>query len=84
MSSGATQVASSEDVEVCQRLQALVDVLAGHRDLCERVEKGVAADHQKALAKMLALKGRQMQGVLRGSDVSVLCLVIKYSKVSLI
>uniref|UniRef100_A0A1B6MBK3 PX domain-containing protein n=1 Tax=Graphocephala atropunctata TaxID=36148 RepID=A0A1B6MBK3_9HEMI len=68
MSARASSLALCEESEVCERLNVLVDVLAGHKELCERVEKGVASDHQKALAKMLALKRRQMQGVLRGSD----------------
>ncbi|XP_054282836.1 sorting nexin-8-like [Macrosteles quadrilineatus] len=68
MSGKASSLAQCEETEVCERLRSLSDVLAGHADLCERVEKGVASDHQKALSKMLALKRRQMQGVLRGSD----------------
>ena len=47
-----------------------------HRELCERHEKGVAQDHNKALAKMLSLKKRQMQGVIRGSDVRVVVCTI--------
>lgn len=41
-----------------------------HRDLCERLERGLANDHQQALAKMLSLKKRKIQGVMRGTDVS--------------
>lgn len=40
-----------------------------HKDLCERLEKGIAQDHQNALAKMLSLKKRKIQGVIRGTDV---------------
>lgn len=71
LSSKASQIAIREEEEVCEHLNALLDVLSGHRELCERVEKGVAHDHQKALSKMLELKKRQIQGVLRGSDVSI-------------
>lgn len=39
--------------------------------LCERHERGVSADHQRALSTMLSLKKRQMQGVIRGTDVRV-------------
>lgn len=70
MASKASSLAECEENEVCEGLNSLADTLSGHKDLCERVEKGVASDHQKALSKMLALKRRQMQGVLRGSDVS--------------
>lgn len=48
----------------------LLDVLIAHRDLCERLEKGLAHDHQTALAKMLSLKKRKIQGVIKGADVS--------------
>ncbi|XP_075230671.1 sorting nexin-8-like [Lycorma delicatula] len=68
LSSKANQQATWEEEEVCEELNLLLDVLIGHRDLCERVERGVAQDHQKALARMLALKKRQIQGVLRGTD----------------
>ena len=51
---------------MCSRLNLLLDVLLAHRDLCARHEKGVMQDHQKAHQKMLSLKKRQMQGVLRG------------------
>lgn len=47
-----------------------MDVLTGHKDLCERLEKGLAQDHQTALAKMLSLKKRKIQGVIKGADVS--------------
>jgi hypothetical protein len=63
------QQAIREEDEVCERLNLLLDVLVAHRELCERHEKGVAQDHNKALAKMLSLKKRQMQGVIRGTDV---------------
>lgn len=55
---------------VCERLNLLLDVLVAHRILCERHERGVSADHQRALSTMLSLKKRQMQGVIRGTDVS--------------
>ena len=55
---------------VCERLNLLLDILVAHRSLCERHERGVSADHQRALSTMLSLKKRQMQGVIRGTDVS--------------
>ena len=74
LSSKAMQQAVREDDEVCERLNLLLDILVAHRELCERHEKGVAQDHSKALSKMLSLKKRQMQGVIRGTDVSVTIL----------
>ncbi|KAJ9581187.1 hypothetical protein L9F63_023646, partial [Diploptera punctata] len=68
LSSKAMQQAVREEDEVCERLNLLLDILVAHRELCERHEKGVAQDHSKALSKMLSLKKRQMQGVIRGTD----------------
>ncbi|XP_071444211.1 sorting nexin-8-like [Hetaerina americana] len=68
LSSKALQRAVREEDEVCERLNLLLEVLGAHRDLCERHEKGVVHDHQRALAKMLALKKRQIQGVIKGTD----------------
>lgn len=55
---------------VCEQLNLLLDLLIAHRSLCERHERGVSVDHQRALSTMLSLKKRQMQGVIRGTDVS--------------
>lgn len=78
LSSKALQQAIREEDEVCERLNLLLDILVAHRELCERHEKGVAQDHNKALAKMLSLKKRQMQGVIRGTDV---CIYVCISQV---
>ncbi|KAH0540418.1 sorting nexin-8-like [Cotesia glomerata] len=68
LSARALQQAVREETTVCERLNLLLDVLVAHRTLCERHERGVSADHQRALSTMLALKKRQMQGVIRGTD----------------
>ncbi|XP_049853020.1 sorting nexin-8-like isoform X4 [Schistocerca gregaria] len=68
LSSKALRQAVREEEEVCEKLNLLLDVLISHRELCDRHERGVAQDHAKALAKMLALKKRQMQGVIKGTD----------------
>lgn len=70
LSTRALQQAVREETRVCERLNLLLDVLVAHRILCERHERGVSADHQRALSTMLSLKKRQMQGVIRGTDVS--------------
>jgi sorting nexin-8 len=77
LSNKALQQAIREEDEICERLNLLLDILVAHRELCERHEKGVSQDHNKALAKMLSLKKRQMQGVIRGSDV---CVVVRTSQ----
>ena len=69
LSNKSQQNANVEQITVCERLALLLDVLISHKDLCERLEKGLAHDHQQALAKMLSLKKRKIQGVIRGTDV---------------
>ncbi|KAL6262228.1 sorting nexin-8-like isoform X1 [Pogonomyrmex barbatus] len=68
LSTRALQQAVREETTVCERLNLLLDILVAHRMLCERHERGVSADHQRALSTMLSLKKRQMQGVIRGTD----------------
>lgn len=65
---------------VCERLNLLLDILVAHRMLCERHERGVSADHQRALSTMLSLKKRQMQGVIRGTDVRIYLKFISLAK----
>ena len=65
------QQAVREETTICERLNLLLDILVAHKTLCERHEKGVSADHQRALSTMLSLKKRQMQGVIRGTDVRI-------------
>lgn len=69
LSTQAIRHATLEELSVCDRLALLLEVLISHRDLCERLERGLANDHQQALAKMLSLKKRKIQGVMRGTDV---------------
>ncbi|KAF5302528.1 hypothetical protein FQR65_LT00900 [Abscondita terminalis] len=66
--SKANYHASVEQISVCERLGLLLDILIAHRDLCDRLERGLAHDHQAALAKMLSLKKRRIQGVMKGTD----------------
>ncbi|EGI67917.1 Sorting nexin-8 [Acromyrmex echinatior] len=68
LSTRALQQAVREETMVCERLNLLLDILVAHRMLCERHERGVSTDHQRALSTMLSLKKRQMQGVIRGTD----------------
>lgn len=70
LSARALQQAVREETMLCERLNFLLDVLIAHKSLSERHERGVSADHQRALSTMLILKKRQMQGVIRGTDVS--------------
>ncbi|GAB0097463.1 sorting nexin-8-like [Sergentomyia squamirostris] len=52
---------------ISERYNMLLDVLTGHSDLCDRVEKGIVAEHQRALTKMVTLNKQKMKGVIRGT-----------------
>lgn len=65
----SSQHADTEQLSVCERLGLLLDILVAHKDLCERLEKGLHHDHAVALSKLLSLKKRKIQGVIRGTDV---------------
>lgn len=60
--------ADTEQLSVCERLGLLLDILIAHKELCERLEKGLHHDHTVALSKLLSLKKRKIQGVIRGTD----------------
>ncbi|KAK9505712.1 hypothetical protein O3M35_009702 [Rhynocoris fuscipes] len=66
-----------EQENVLEKLNILLNVLAGHQDLCERVEKGVAHEHQAALSKLVSLKKRQIQGVLKGTSAESVAVLEK-------
>ncbi|XP_015182254.1 PREDICTED: sorting nexin-8-like [Polistes dominula] len=68
LSSKALQQAVREETIICERLNFLLDILVAHRVLCERHERGVSADHQRALSSMLSLKKRQFTGAIRGTN----------------
>lgn len=69
LSSKTSHKALAEQNSVCERLGLLLDILIAHKDLCERLEKGLHNDHTVALSKLLSLKKRKIQGVIRGTDV---------------
>lgn len=58
---------------ISERFNWLIDVLVSHNDLCDRVERGIVCDHQKAMSKMLTLNKQRMKGVIRGTAVSGVC-----------
>lgn len=60
--------ADYEQRTICEKLALLYDILVAHKEMCERLEKGLANDHQVALSKMLALKKKKLQGAIRGID----------------
>lgn len=70
VASKTTQQALTEQNSVCERLGLLLDILVAHKELCDRLDKGLHHDHAIALSKLLSMKKRKIQGVIRGSDVS--------------
>lgn len=59
--------AGKQQRAIGERFVILLEVLNGHSDLCDRVEKGIVAEHQKALSKMLSLNKQKIKGVIRGT-----------------
>lgn len=72
IASKTTQQALTEQNSVCERLGLLLDIIVAQKDLCDRLDKGLHHDHALALSKLLSMKKRKIQGVIRGSDVSKL------------
>lgn len=70
IASKTTQQALTEQNSVCERLGLLLDIIVAQKDLCDRLDKGLHHDHALALSKLLSMKKRKIQGVIRGSDVS--------------
>ncbi|XP_055628448.1 sorting nexin-8-like isoform X2 [Toxorhynchites rutilus septentrionalis] len=52
---------------VNERIHVLMDVLAAHNELCDRVEKGVFAEYQRALSKSINISRMKMKSVIRGT-----------------
>lgn len=63
----AERFAVMQQRTIGERLVILLEVLHGHSDLCDRVEKGIVSEHQKALSKMLTLNKQKIKGVIRGT-----------------
>ncbi|XP_062564029.1 sorting nexin-8-like isoform X4 [Armigeres subalbatus] len=55
---------------VNERIHVLMDLLAAHNDLCQRVEKGIFSDHQKALSKMLGVSRNRLKNHTSGGNVT--------------
>lgn len=57
---------------ISERFNWLTDILVSHSDLCDRVERGIVSDHQKAMSKMLTLNKQRMKGVIQGTAVKLI------------
>ncbi|XP_007903951.1 sorting nexin-8a [Callorhinchus milii] len=58
----SAQQGKREEEEVVEKLSIFLDLLQSYKDLCERHEKGVLHEHQRALQKYTSMK-RQMMSV---------------------
>uniref|UniRef100_T1JGV2 PX domain-containing protein n=1 Tax=Strigamia maritima TaxID=126957 RepID=T1JGV2_STRMM len=65
----STQTNNVDD-GVVEDLNLLVDFLIAYKDLCDRHEKGVQQDHQRALTKMLSIKKKLAVNSVRGPDLT--------------
>lgn len=53
---------------VNERIHVLMDLLAAHNDLCQRVEKGIFSEHQKALSKTLGISRNRLRNSIRSGN----------------
>ncbi|XP_054616625.1 sorting nexin-8a isoform X2 [Dunckerocampus dactyliophorus] len=60
LSHHAGQQARREQDDVVERLNLFLDLLQSYRDLCERHEKGVPHEHQRALHKYSVMKKQML------------------------
>lgn len=63
----AERFAVMQKKTIGERFVILLEVLHSHSDLCDRVEKGIMTEHQKALSKMITLNKQKIKGVIRGT-----------------
>lgn len=72
--SQANDQALKQEEEVCEKLNLLSDILTAHQLLCERYDKGVAVDHQRAMEKMTAYKNAKLQKSFSRNEVKYLII----------
>ncbi|CAL1529392.1 unnamed protein product [Lymnaea stagnalis] len=68
LSDKATQAAVDEEDGVVEKLSFFQDLITAYKDLCDRHEKGVLHDHQKAIQKMGQYKKKKMSATVQSSD----------------
>lgn len=64
----ANNQAEREEEEMVEKLTVFLDLLTSYKDLCERHEKGVLNDHQRALQKMGQYKKKKMSATVQGAE----------------
>ncbi|XP_052267005.1 sorting nexin-8-like [Dreissena polymorpha] len=65
----AAKEANDTEDQVVEKLSLLLDLIQSYRDLCERHEKGVLQDHQRAVQKMGQYKKKKMSATVQSAEV---------------
>uniref|UniRef100_A0A669C1F0 Sorting nexin 8a n=1 Tax=Oreochromis niloticus TaxID=8128 RepID=A0A669C1F0_ORENI len=68
LSDKAAQQGRREEDDVVEKLNLFLDLLQSYRDLCERHEKGVLHEHQKALHKYSVMKRQMMSATVQPKE----------------
>uniref|UniRef100_A0A8C6WYJ9 Sorting nexin 8a n=1 Tax=Neogobius melanostomus TaxID=47308 RepID=A0A8C6WYJ9_9GOBI len=68
LSDKAAQQGRREEDDVVERLNLFLDLLQSYRDLCERHEKGVLHEHQRALHKYGMMKRQMMSATVQPKE----------------
>lgn len=68
LSEKAARQGRREEDEVVEKLDMFLDLLQSYRDLCERHEKGVLHDHQRALQKYGIMKRQIMSATVQPKE----------------
>lgn len=64
----AAQQGRREEDDVVEKLYLFLDLLQSYRDLCERHEKGVLHEHQRALQKYSVMKRQMMSATVQPKE----------------
>lgn len=68
LSDKAAQQGRREEDDVVEKLNLFLDLLQSYRDLCERHERGVLHEHQKALHKYSVMKRQMMSATVQPKE----------------
>lgn len=68
LSDKAAQQGRREEDDVVEKLNFFLDLLQSYRDLCERHEKGVLHEHQRALHKYGVMKRQMMSATAQSKE----------------
>ncbi|XP_059414536.1 sorting nexin-8-like isoform X2 [Carassius carassius] len=68
LSEKAAQQCRREEDDVVEKLNLFLDLLQSYRDLCERHEKGVLHEHQRALQKYGVMKRQMLSATVQPKE----------------